>query len=417
MSLQKSDVLIIGGGIVGASLAQELQSKGKQVIVMDRGPVGEGCSFANAGWVTPCFAMPLPQPGMFFKSIKWLMDSQSPLHIKPELNPTLFRWMFHFLKAMNERQMLTSAKVLAELSIYSLKFYKDLAARSKIDLGFKNSGLVMASATQEGLDLAKLEMEVMAEHGIDGQFMNRDEILSFEPALRPLIQGGVYFPQEAHIEPYMATLGLMEEFVSLGGKLYGNTEVYDFEVSNKKISKVHTTQGDFSADLVILATGSWTSSLARKLKLRIPILGGKGYSMSLNITEKKPQRPIMIIEKKIAVTPRANSTRIAGTLELVDQDFSISEKRLKAIQNGAKEYLHIPENVEIKEIWRGLRPCTPDGVPIIGPSKKISNLFYNCGHQMLGLQSAPGSAKLSSDLIFGKTPSTDPKPFSADRFE
>jgi len=118
----KPDVLIIGGGVAGLTAARELQSAGKSVVVIDRTPVGTACSFANAGWVTPCFAMPLPQPGMLFKSIGWLLDSSSPLHIQPSLSPALIRWLWHFMRAMNRKQMLQSIEVLTDLSKYSLDF-------------------------------------------------------------------------------------------------------------------------------------------------------------------------------------------------------------------------------------------------------------------------------------------------------
>lgn len=151
--------------------------------------------------------------------------------------------------------------------------------------------------------------------------------------------------------------------------------------------------------------------------------------MSVDMTENKPQHPIMIVERKIAVTPFAKSVRLAGTLELVDEDFSISPNRVRGIRRGAQEYLKFDQKVEedfgkkpqdlsdVRDVWRGLRPCTPDGVPVIGPSTKITNLFYCAGHQLLGFQSAPGSGRLAADLILKRTPLTDPRPFRADRFE
>src|SRR5438445_7575020 len=148
----------------------------------------------------------------------------------------------------------------------------------------------------------------------------------------------------------------------------------DLEMVGNKIDKVLTSQGEIKAKQDIVATGSWSKSLAKLLRLRIPILGGKGYAMIVPPLEKQPKYPIMIVEKKIAVTPRENSLRIAGTLELVDQDFSITKKRVDNIENGAREFLHLPKDLEVQELWAGLRPCTPDGVPLIGYHKDIQNL-------------------------------------------
>lgn len=427
MPLAKVDVLVIGAGVIGASVAREIQASGRSVTLLEKGQPGQGCSFANAGWLTPCFAMPLPQPGMFWKSIGWLLDPNSPLHIQPQLNPTLFRWMLQFLKAMNREQMNKAITVLTAISSYSLDFYAELAKRTKSNVGFEKRGLLMVSATRSGIDHANLEMQLMNERGIAGRSLTQDEVLAFEPALKSLVLGGVYFPDEAQAEPYATTLAIIDEFVALGGSCRAMSEVFDFEVRGDRIQRVETTTGPIEADLVVLATGSWTKEMASKLALSIPILGGKGYSMNVEMKEQKPQVPIMIVERKIAVTPlrggAGNNVRLAGTLELVDQDFSISPGRLRSIHNGAQEYLRFDANyggsdlANVTNVWRGLRPCTPDGVPIIGPSNRLTNLFYCTGHQLLGFQSAPGSARLIGDLILNRAPLTDPRPFRADRFE
>lgn len=414
----KVDVLVVGGGIVGACVARELQASGRQVLLVERGTIASGCSYANAGWLTPCFAMPLPQPGMFWKSIGWLLDPESPLYIHPSPSPRLARWMFRFLLAMNTKQMLKSIEVLTEISKYSLDFYRDLGTRRPI--GFESRGLLMVSGTRAGLDHAELEMDLMSARGINGRKLLQEEILNFEPALKSVVKGGVYFPDEAQTEPYPTTQAVMDEFQALGGKSLTQTEVYEFEVRDRRVTRVRTTQGDFSPELLVMAAGAWSADLAKQVGMRIPILGGKGYSMNIEMRERKPKHPIMIVEKKIAVTPRAESVRLAGTLELVDQNFSISPHRVQAIYRGAQEYMHIEADALAKgprDVWRGLRPCTPDGVPVIGASKRRSNLFYCMGHQLLGLQSAPGSARLAADLIVGRAPLTDPRPFRAERFE
>ena len=152
------------------------------------------------------------------------------------------------------------------------------------------------------------------------------------------------------------------------------------------------------------------------MRLRVPILGGKGYAMIVPPLEKQPKYPMMLVEKKIAITPRQNSLRIAGTLELVDQDFSITQRRVKNIEKGAREFLHVPENLQVQELWAGLRPCTPDGVPLIGYHRQISNLVVAAGHQMLGLQSGAGTGLLVADLVEGKKPFVDTAVLDVNRF-
>jgi D-amino-acid dehydrogenase len=417
MQAKAVDILIIGGGVVGATMALDLQKQGVQVLLIDKGDFGKGCSFANAGWVTPCFSMPLPQPGMLLKATKWLLDPASPLYIKPEFSLNLFSWLTRFLLAMNEKKMVRSIEVLTAISKYSLESYRALAQSSSHDFSFANKGLILASGEKTGLKAAQKELELMQQMGIAGEFMGQEALLAFEPALKPILKGGVYFPHEAQVEPFALTQTLIKEFQKLGGEAMSGLEVINLKKVDNRISEVVTTHGNFRPKLVVMAAGTWSKNLVELLGCKIPLLGGKGYSMSVHGDFVKPTRSIMIVEKKIAVTPYDNYMRLAGTLELVNQDFDFSAKRVQAIENGARQYLNLEGVSQIDQIWRGLRPCTPDGVPMIGFSSKISNLFYSVGHQMLGLQSAAGSAKLASELILNKTPYVDPIPFKPSRYE
>lgn len=415
MQKREFDVVIVGAGIIGTSVGAELARRGAKVAVIDRGSVGKGCSYGNAGWMTPCFAMPLPMPGMLLKSMKWLLNPEGPLYIKPSFSLDLASWLFNFMRAMNETQAKRAVDALVVLSQKSLTEYEKLGQKYP-EIHFEQKGLLMVSRTSDGVAAAVEELNYVKDLGVAGKILNSDDIQNMEPALRSPLLGGVYFSQEAMAEPYLVVQALAKEIKAHGGEIIENCELLDLPVAGNKIEKMITSQGEISAKQVVMATGSWSKSLARLMRLRVPVLGGKGYAMIVPPLEKQPQYPMMIVEKKIAITPRQNSLRIAGTLELVDQDFSITKRRVENIKKGAREFLHLPEELQIQELWAGLRPCTPDGVPLIGYHQNISNLMLALGHQMLGLQSGTGTGLLVADLIEGKKPFVDTTVLNPNRF-
>ncbi|WP_413944145.1 NAD(P)/FAD-dependent oxidoreductase [Bdellovibrio sp. HCB-162] len=415
MQKKEVDILVVGAGIIGTAVGAELSRRGAKVCVIDKGQVGKGCSYGNAGWMTPCFAMPLPMPGMLIKSMKWLLDPESPLYIKPSFSLDLASWLFQFMKAMNETQAKRAVDALVVLSQKSLTEYEKLGQKYP-EIHFQQKGLLMVSQTKAGVAAAVEELNYVKNLGVPGKVLNSGDIQEMEPALKSPLLGGVYFSHEAMAEPYLVVQAFAKEIRAHGGEILEQCELKDLVISGDKVEKVLTSQGEIHAKQVVMATGSWSKSLARLMRLRVPVLGGKGYAMIVPPLEKQPQYPMMLVEKKIAITPRQNSLRIAGTLELVDQDFSITPQRVENIKKGAREFLHLPQELQVQELWAGLRPCTPDGVPLIGYHKNISNLMLALGHQMLGLQSGAGTGLLVSDLLEGKSPFVDLKVLDVNRF-
>lgn len=410
------DHLVVGGGIVGVSIADALARDGAAVTVIDRGEIGHGCSEANAGWVTPCFAMPLPRPGLMRTAARWMLDPESPFYMQPRPTPSRLRWLLGFGMSMGERSFRRGTAALVELSRYSLEAYEETDRWCPGRIGLERRGLLVLALTPRGLASAAADAALLAACGVTGETLDADGVRRLEPAIRGDLEGAAYYPGEAHLRPLAAVEAIAERARRSGVCFERGTEAFDFELAGGRVRNVVTTRGRISAGRVILATGAWSMELARRLDVRVPVLGGKGYSMMVRAPRPAPAIPMMILERKVAVTPYGEELRLAGTLELVAGDLSISPRRVASIRRGAATVLPLDESAPADRIWRGLRPCTPDGLPIIGRAPALENVFIATGHQMLGIQTGPATGRLVADLVLEREPAFDPAPFRPERF-
>jgi len=409
-------VTIVGAGAIGMASALDLARRGVAVTVLDRGDVGGGCSYGNAGWLTPCFATPLPAPGVLTKSLGWLLDPGSPLYIKPSMSPSWIRWMSRFALSTTASQFERGTQALLALSRFSLDAYAALDGKFPGTFGFSQKGLLMIAQAEATFAGACRDARAMEQRGVTIRILDAAAVAELEPAIRGPIAGGVYYPDEAHCEPLAAVLTMARAAREHGAVVTAGVEVFGVSAVSGRIDALRTTRGLIEVDRVVLATGSWSKELARPLGLRVPVLGGKGYAVIAKGIDPAPRLPIKVVDRRIAITPRADSVRLAGTLELVDGDESVTARRVEAIVQGSKTVLNIPDPPKIVEVWRGLRPCSPDGLPLIGFAPRYENLVIATGHQMCGLHTAPGTGRLVGDLLTGATPTFDPAPFRVERF-
>jgi len=412
----RPDVAILGGGVVGVAAALELRQRGLSVSVLEKDRIGHGCSYGNAGWLTPSLCLPLPAPGLLWKATKWLFDPESPLYIQPRLDPGLLRWLAGFVLSMRQDKFERGAAAIIEMCRASVDAWEALAAKAPEPFGYARLGHLSIYETRKAFEAARANVELVGRCGVRHEFWSAEKVRELEPAVTGAQIGAYYFPDDAHVEPYPAVRALAAEARRAGVEFIESAEIFGMQAEGGAISKLNTTRGDFRAGTYVLATGAWSERLAKKLGLRVPVLGAKGYSLVLPRLEPHPTRSLHLAERKIAVNPHQDALRISGTLELVDEDLSITHRRVQAIARAAKGMLPLPEPLEVRELWRGLRPCTPDGMPMIGRARGLGNLWLSTGHQMVGLKTAPASARLLADLMTGCAPSYDPQPFRPDRY-
>ncbi|WP_192347086.1 FAD-binding oxidoreductase [Algoriphagus sp. Y33] len=392
--------LIIGGGIIGLFSAYFLQKEGIEVQVIDQGDMQINCSTGNAGMIVPSHIIPLAAPGMISKGISWMFSSKSPFYIHPRLDAKLLKWCYQFYKAATPAHVKRSVPVLKNLSLLSKALYtefRDEHPESLITL--QEKGLMMIYQT-EAVEKEEIEFAHLANtNGLQADILTPNDIRTFEPNLEVKARGAVRFPGDAHLDPGKLYAFLKSYLLEKGVKFHPNTQVTGFEKKGSVVNAVITDKQKIDVDKVILCGGSWSGELAEMLNFSLPMMGGKGYSF---LQENNPEimQSSILTEMKVAVSPYGPQIRFGGTMEIAGVNQRVNINRVKGIFEAINRYYpefeaKFPEE---KNIWKGLRPCSPDGLPYIGFAPGYSNVLVNSGHSMMGISLAPASGKIISEL-------------------
>ncbi len=417
--MSQSDVVIIGGGVIGVCAAYYLSECGREVTLIEQGDIADGCSYGNSGLIVPSHSTPLAQPGALASGLKWLLNPESPFYIKPRFDFELARWLLTFTANCTEAHVHRALPTLRDLHLASAVLYKDLA--ELFDFGYRPNGLILAFRTKAALEKGLTEAELLNKEGLAAKPLDPQEMHEMEPSLRPDLAGGVYFSTDAHLNPTSFVRGLATWLEEQGRvAIQRNTKVTGLVVSRGRIVRVETTDGSFQPSEVVIAAGSWSPSLMQELNLYLPIQPAKGYSITVKRPRHYPRLGLLLDEASVAVTPmispQGEVLRFGGTLELAGMDFSINQRRVDAIRRATRDYLLGMDDLETTEVWRGLRPCTPDGLPVIARPKTYDNLTVAAGHAMVGMSLGPITGKLVSQMVCKEKTAVDVEPLRLERF-
>lgn len=415
-------VVIIGGGIIGLYSAYYLQQKGRKVTIIERTDGADGCSYGNAGMIVPSHFIPLAVPGMIEKGIRWMFNSESPFYVKPRLNWDLISWGIKFYQAANHTQVGNAMLALRDISLFAKKLYKDFAGAEKNDFSFEERGLMMLCKTAHTFHEEAEAAEIANKLGIEARVLDLAALHQLEPEVKPIVAGAVYYPGDAHLYPNALVTKLKELLVKQGVKFLYNTEVTGFDSENGNIKSISTqTDKSITVDELIIATGSWSQLLTKQLNINLPMQAGKGYSTTYKQQEgKKLNIPSILLEARVAITPMAdNLIRFGGTMEIGGINQHINMNRVRGIIKAVPEFfpdyqIEVPKQ---ERVWSGLRPCSPDGLPYIGRTKKYKNLIIASGHAMMGLSLAPGTGKLVQEIVDNEKTSIDISLFKPERYD
>ena len=410
------EIIIIGGGIIGLCSAYYLQKEGHQVTVIDQSDFSNGASYVNAGYITPSHIISLAAPGIITKGIKWMLNSASPFYVKPRFDLDFFKWAIAFKKSATATKVASSIPVLKEMNLISRTLFEEMHASKDLDFFYEHRGLMMFYKTdkagEEEWNVGKKAIDL----GLKVENLSKEEVQKIEKNVDLNIKGAVYYHSDAHMTPNEFMPQLKSFLVKKGVLFLENQSIDELLILGDKISAVKTKNQEFKADEFVIAAGSWTPELVKKLGISIPIQAGKGYRIDV----ARPTNisiPAILLEAKVAVTPMNGFTRFAGTMEFGGINHVINPVRVNAIVNAAENYyddLKINEEEKVTAQC-GLRPCSPDGLPFIGKISSIKNATIASGHAMMGWSLGPVTGKLVSEILDNKKTSLDIQPFSVER--
>lgn len=409
-------VVVIGGGVIGVSSAYYLARDGWDVTLLDKGEICAGSSYGNAGLIVPSHVVPLAAPGVWWQGVKWMLRPESPFYIKPRASLELARWLWRFRAACTPARMRQAMPLLRRLGVESLGLYRELAEKGGFDFGFRQPGSMTVFFTAEGLAHGREEARLLAEAGVAVEVLDRPAARSAEPALRPGVVGALFCREDALLVPDRFVKGLAQLTASHGARILTGAEAIGVRTAGDHVTAVETTRGAVPADTVVLAAGAWSPEIGRALGLRVLIQPAKGYSLTYRRPARGPAIPLLPAEGRFSVTPMGEFLRFGGTLELAGMDLSIKRRRVEALRRNALRCIEGAEDLALLEIWRGLRPCTPDGLPLIGRTARFDNLVLAAGHAMVGMSLGPVTGKLVAQLVAGTAPSRDLRLLDPGRF-
>lgn len=401
-------VLILGAGVIGTTSAWYLAKQGYEVTVLDRQPApGLETSFANAGQVSPGYSTPWASPVLPRLALKWMLQRHnSPLVVRKRFDLSMFRFMEQVLKNCNAHAYSINKARMLRVAEYSRDCLNALREETGLTYDDRQRGLIQLFRTEKQVDKARQDMKLLTESNIPHQLLSVPQIVAREPGLshaQGLLKAGLYLPGDQSGDAHVFTQRLAKMAESIGVKFLYNTTVKGFDATVDEVVSVRTSAGHIRADSYVVSMGSYSPLLLKPLGLHLPIYPVKGYSLTLPLTDES-HAPVSTVNDetyKVAITRLGNRIRVGGTAELTGYNLRLSPDRREGLELSFSELFGGGDLASAK-YWTGLRPCTPDGTPIIGAAPGFKNLWLNTGHGTLGWTMACGSARLIADLMQGR---------------
>ncbi len=413
-----SDVLVIGGGIIGLACAYYLAKAGKNVRLLEQDTIGAdtAASYGNCGLVFISHLVPLCAPGTIRHEIMRRLQGGSPLYIKLAPDVKRFKWLWNFARKCNNKHMAYAIKPRGKILQNSIELLVKLLEEEHIECDWEEKGVLMVFKSRSEMQQYGKTNNLMKPYGLDAVSLVGDALFDLEPALHRDVYGAWFHKKDSHLRPEKLLLGWQQVLLKMGVIIEENCRLEDLAAESRRIRHAETTSGIYTADEYVLATGAWTPQLTDRLKLSLPVEPGKGYSLTITRPAVCPTIPCYFSEPSVVATPWKDGFRLGGTMEFSGFNSDILARRIQNLISGANEYLKEPIGEPLMEEWVGMRPMVYDDLPIIDRAPNHPNLVVATGHGMQGISMATGTGKLVADIITGRKPHIDPTAFGIQRF-
>ncbi|MFP6742525.1 MAG: FAD-dependent oxidoreductase [Alphaproteobacteria bacterium] len=408
-------VVVIGAGIVGMACAGYLQRDGHAVTVVDRVAPGEGCSFGNAGGMSPGSVVPLSMPGTSAQVMKWLFDPLGPLSLRPSYLPRLIPWLLRFKRAGSPERVEQISIALRALHEDLFECYDPLIRAAKAEDLIVRDGQMYVYQSEESFRQDAAGRDLRRARGVVVEELDSDQIREREPALAPIFERAAFFPEHGHCrDPHALVRRLAEQFQRAGGTIL-RRHVNGFEIGPDGPTRLHADGGDIDCSALVIAAGAWSHRLAARLGSKVPLETQRGYHVTVADPGVAPRRIVMWADRKFMATPMEHGLRFAGTAEFAGLDAPPDYRRARALLDHGRIMYPGLKDEHVSE-WMGHRPCLPDSLPVIGRSPRFPAVHYAFGHGHTGLTGASMTGQFIADLVAGRPPVIDVAPFRVDRF-
>ncbi len=405
---------ILGAGPIGLATAYEFAKRGEEVTVVstsrNTGKAGE----VNAGWIVPIMASPVPAPGMVKKSIGWMLKSDGPLRVSPVPHPDHISFMSKMLRNTSKARFEHGLHALSEFGRGTLEHFDTYKAEG-VDFELHKTGVLMAFKSEKELESHYAEFENSERYGLKKVTrLTGSEMREIEPGLSQSVKAGLDCSDQYSINPASLLEGLRSSCEKLGVTFFETSEDIYLKENADKSTEVTFGSMKVSGDHVVIAAGVESRGLINQVGFDMPLKFGKGYSLDFH-QETRITHALYLSEAKVAVTPTNSFLRLAGTMEFGGNPLKVNPTRVNGIAQSSAEFFSFPIPQQPK-VGMGLRPMTPDGMPVIGKVPGTSHVYVATGHAMLGVTLAPATAKLLAGLIFSQIDSEHLVNFSLTRF-